>query len=86
MANLIRNDKSSVTGRNLDKIFQETGIKTLKASTCEIRKALAPSDPPENELWRIPLLENYLTQRMQMELDVVDTKQIDTLIDGLCGT
>ena len=23
---------------------------------------------------------------MQMELDVLDTKQIDALIDGLCGT
>ena len=86
MANLIRNDKSSVTGRNLDKIFQETGIKTLKASTCEIRKALAPSDPPENEMWRIPLLEKYLNQRSQMELEVQDTKNIETLIESLCST
>ena len=33
MAKLVQNDKSSVTGRNLEKIVQETGIKTLDASS-----------------------------------------------------
>ena len=80
MAKLVQNDKSSVTGSNLEKIDRETGIKTLESSSCQIREALAPSDPPENEMWRIPLLEKYLNQRSQMELEVQDTKNIETLI------
>ena len=86
MAKLVQNDKSSVTGSNLEKIVQETGIKTLSASSWQIREALAPSEPADNELWRIPLLEKYLTQRSELEKDLLDTKHIETLIECLCTT
>ena len=86
MAKLVQNDKSSITGMNLEKICQETGIRNLEASSSQIMVALAPSDPPENELWRIPLLKSYLTKRRNMELEVVDTKEINILIDALCTT
>ena len=46
MAKLVKNDKSSVTGSNLEKIDRETGLKTLKLSSCQVKEALAPSDPP----------------------------------------
>ena len=86
VAKLVRNDKSSVTGVNLEKIFQETGIKSLEASTCKIMEALAPPEPPQNELWRFHLLEKYLYQRSEMKIEAIDTKEIDTLIDVLCAT
>ena len=86
MGKLVQNDKSSVTGSNLEKIVQETGIKTLDASSWQIREALAPPEPPDNELWRISLLEKYLTQRNELEQNLLDTKEIDTLIESLCTT
>ena len=86
VANLVRNDRSSVTGANLEKISQETGIMSLTATTCQIMEALAPPEPPQNEMWRFPLLEKYLYQRSEMVTEGVDTKEIDSLIDALCAT
>ena len=86
VANLVRNDRSSVTGANLEKISQETGIMSLTATTCQIMEALAPPEPPQNEMWRFPLLEKYLYQRSEMITEALDTKETDSLIDALCPT
>ena len=86
VARLVRNDKSSVTGINLEKIIRETGIKSLNVPSSQIMEALAPPKPPQNELWRIPLLEKYIYQRSELVIQVSETKEIDALIDAICST
>ena len=45
-----------------------------------------PSAVPNQDLWRLPLLCQYLFQRRQMEISLEDTKEISNLIDSLCSS
>ena len=86
VANLVGHDVSSTTGRNLYMLGQETGLNTWTASPIMIRMALQESETvvPDEERWRLPLLEKLLLQRNNLELQVQDTTEVQSLIDSLC--
>ena len=86
MANIVGRDRSSTTGRNLSMLAQETNLNPWIASPGAIRSALEPTEPPEGEIWRIPLLEKLLEQRREMDVNMEDCTEISDLIDSLCSS
>ena len=88
VANIAGRDMGSTTGINLYQLQQEIGLNPWAVSPAKVRQALVERElgVPVIEEWRLPLLENYLKQRHQMELNVEDTTMINDLIDSLCRT
>ena len=88
VANLVGHDVSSTTGGNLYRLGKETGLNPWTASPIMVRMALQQSDTvvPEEDLWRLPLLEKLLLQRYNLELEVKDTSEVQSLIDSLCSS
>ena len=39
---------------------------------------------PEQDTWRLGLLETYLSKRRTLETNLEDTEQITGMIDSLC--
>ena len=88
IAQLAAQDKSSTTGLNLAKIREETKLNPWSASSLHVKQVLLDSEPkvPEQDLWRLPYLAKLLDERHSMELELIDTKEIDKLIDSLCSS
>ena len=88
VANSAVNDRGSVTGANLFKIQQETGLNPRSTSPQEVMSVLnvTEQDMPSTEKWRIPFLRKLLETRRKMKLSLEETKQIDWLIDSLCSS
>ena len=84
VANIAGRDMGSTTGINLYQLQQETGLNPWAVSPAKVRQALVEREHgvPVTEEWRLPLLENYVKQRHQMELNVEDTTVINYLIDS----
>ena len=61
MAHLAGQDRSSVTGRNLNKIAQETGLNPWNASVNEVKNIPHEKENPTPtvDLWRIPFWTNF---------------------------
>ena len=88
VANSAVNDRGSITGANLSRIQQETGLNPRATTSQEVMNALflkEKSMPPTEE-WRIPFLMKLLLTRHQMKLSLEETKDIDWLIDSLCSS
>ena len=88
VANSSINDKGSITGANLYKIQQETGLNPRATTSQEVMNVLFMKDlaMPPTEEWRIPFLEKLLSTRRQMKVSLEENKDIDWLIDSLCST
>ena len=71
--------------RGGDFTFQK---KIWVASPAMITEALdrQTTPVPNEDLWRLPLLEKLLLQRYEMETQVQDTTAIQELIDALCSS
>ena len=88
VANLAGHDVSSTTGGNLYRLAQETGLNPWIASPDMVRIALQEKDTvvPEEDRWRLPLLEKLLIQRFNMKSLLQNTKAVQSLIDSLCSS
>ena len=88
MANLASHDKSSVTGRNLTNIANESGLNPWKTSSNEIARVLHEKEnpTPTMDLWRLPFLEKLLLERRKKEYDLEDVTEITEIIDALCSS
>ena len=88
VANLVSHDVQSTTGNNLARMKQETGLNPWTATPSMVKTALINNEVsvPEEENWRLPLLEKLLLQRHEMENQLQDVKEIQSMIDSLCST
>ena len=86
LANLVINYISSTTSKNLALIRNESGVDTLTVPPMLVRKNVKKAQIPLNQEWRIPLLEKLLIQRKQMKDELLDTKDLQKLIDSLCSS
>jgi hypothetical protein len=88
VAQLAAQDKSSTTGINLAKIYNETNINPWTSSSYQIRQALQEGEEivPEQDMWRLPYLGKLLGARHKMELELHKTDYIDSQIDLLCSS
>ena len=86
LANMVSRDVRSVTGKNLLILERESGCDPWKTNSHKLRDNILTREVPNGDLWRLPLLCQYLNQRREMESCLQDTKEITTLIDSLCSS
>ena len=87
LARVVGQDASSVTGRNLLNIHQETRLRPTSSPISKFHEILSmPTDVPPGSKWKIPLLEKHVQIRKSQQLTCEDTSYIDSLIDSLCST
>ena len=88
LAQLAAHDKGSTTGFNLAKIKEETNLNPWIVSSLQVKQALVEGEPkvPEQDWWRLPYLAKLLDTRHSMELELQDTKEINSLINSLCSS
>ena len=86
IAQLAAQDKASTTGRNLAKIKEETNLNPWVAPSYLIREQVQAGEAkvPSMDKWRLPYLEKLLKQRHNMELQLINTKEIDEQINIIC--
>ena len=84
VASVVSRDVRSTTGRNLWLIQEETHLNPFMARPAEARDHLKLAAVPEQDTWRLGLLETYLSKRRTLETNLEDTEQITGLIDSLC--
>ena len=84
---IVNKNIHSTTGSNLYRIQADTGLRpsSVTAATVRSRTTLVPI--PEQDLWRLPLLDKFLCRRAELELLLEDTERpLQQLIDSLCDT
>ena len=84
LVNIVSRDIRSTTGRNLNHISRKTGLDPWLVSDAVLKESLVRDPVPEEDLWRLPLLSQYLKQRKQIETNLENTDIITDLIDSLC--
>ena len=62
------------------------GLNPISVPSRIIRENPVIPQIPDQQNWRIPVLEKWLHQRRQFESELIDTKHITMLIDALCST
>ena len=84
VASVVSRDVRSTTGRNLWLIQEETGLNPYTARPAQVRDRLMLAAVPEQDTWRLGLLESYLSERRTLESNMEDTEPITGLIDSIC--
>ena len=86
MAEVAAGDARTVLAGNLalvsDLSKQDLGV----ASARMVRDALPVAEVPENELWRLGLLDILLRNRADLEKEGSDSKSVCAMISSLCAT
>ena len=87
LARMVAGDPRSTTCRNLRYLREVTGMDNIeKYSSWRIRDSLPVQKVPEQEMWRVGLLNSLLGLRSEQYMMVQDSKRICAMIDSLCST
>ena len=87
LVRLAKEDPRSTTCLNLRYLRQMTGLQQVeKYASWRVKDALGRKEVPENEMWRLGLLTNLLSMKMDKFTKVQDSKQLCAMIDSLCST
>ena len=85
LAELVGKDATSTTGNNLARIRLESGLDPWVVSGSTMSAKLPPAEVPDQDEWRLPLLEKYIRKRHEAESNLEDTDQLNELINSLCS-
>ena len=86
LANVLFRDVRSITGKNLHLIESKYGLDPWTASEESVRKALKKNPVPDQDMWRLPLLCQFIMKRQDMEVILESTEDITNLINSLCSS
>ena len=86
LVNVVARDIRSTTGKNLQLIERKTGLNPWTTNANLVKEALKRPPVPNEDMWRLPLLDKFLIRRKEQEVQLEDTRAIDELIDSLCST
>ena len=89
VASLASQDIRSSTGSNLYGIRKLCHLDPLNsAPPAVVKEMLLAAKPaiPEQDSWRFPCLRNYLEKRHQLQAALLDTSEVDALIDSICSS
>ena len=78
-------DVRSVTGKNCLKLSQEFSLDPSRDSASQFHEAYSWYALPEQDDWRIPLLNTLLTQRYEMSACGENLEIVSGLIESLCS-
>ena len=84
VANIVSHDMGSTIGRNMAMIRRETGLNTWVATPVQVRDNLPSAAVPQQDKWRLNLLQKYIVHRRKMEGNLEETQHITLLINSLC--
>ena len=84
--NIVKKDIQSNTGKNIHVIQTETGLNPLKITSRTMRDHKMINEIPPMDVWRIPLLDKLLKQRRDLETQMMNTGEVEHLINGVCCT
>ena len=88
LSRFLARDVQSVIGKNLQYIFEESGLSPWTASQCGLRAALVAGELVQvlpQDRWRLPYLRSLLRQRREAHTDALDDEEtrLTELIDSL---
>ena len=83
---MVARDEKSVTGHNLEQLRQEFSLDPWTRSSRMFKAAYKGYIVPEQDKWRLPLLERLLSQRREMSTCDENVESVTELIDSLCST
>ena len=86
LQNIVKNDVRSVTGKNCPKLIQEFSLDPSRDSASQFHEAYSWYALPEQDDWRIPLLNTLLTQRYEMSACGEDLEIVSGLTESLCSS
>ena len=86
LAKVVQCDVRSTTQKNISLIKEMSGLDPLSTSPYLVKTAIKVSVIPESDLWRPALLNMLLTRRKEMEVSLMKTEAIQSMIDSLCSS
>ena len=86
MAEMASKDARTTTAGNLEYLASLTSLDCATASKLEVKSLLPVEMVPENESWRLGLLDTLLKERCCIEKEGGDTKRVISMISSLCST
>ena len=84
--NIMRKDIQSNTGKNMNWIQNQTGLNPSKVNARVMRNHKMIEDIPEADVWRIPMLDKLLRKKRELETLLLNTDEVEHLINGVCST
>ena len=86
VAEVVAKDARSTTVGNLAFLGSETGLEVKEADRLEVRSMLPVKGVPENESWRLGLLDRLLRERSELLRQGADATRVIAMISSLCTT
>ena len=86
MAEMVAKDARTTSAGNLAFLAKLTGLDCMVADKMQVKSMLPVEAVPENERWRLGLLDALLLERSSIEKEAGDTKRVIALISSLCST
>ena len=86
MAEMVAKDARTTSAGNLAFLAKLTGLDCMVADKMQVKSMLPVEVVPENERWRLGLLDALLLERSSIEKEAGDTKRVIALISSLCST
>ena len=86
LALIVARNVRSPTGHNLKQIEKEFKCSIWTMSGHLLSNRYKETEVPEMDLWRLPLLDQLLAQRQEMEVCGEEVVEITALIDSLCSS
>ena len=86
VAGVVSKDARSTTAGNLAFLGSLTGLDVKEASRLEVRNKLPLKEVPEQEFWRLGLLDRLLVERSELLRKGADAKRVIAMISSLCAT
>ena len=86
LSEIVARDVRSPTGHNLKQIEKEFECSAWTISGHMLSTMYKETEVPEMDLWRLPLLDQLLAQRQEMEVCGEEVVELTALIDSLCSS
>ena len=86
MSEIVAKDARTTTACNLAYLASLTGLDCTDAVKQQVKDLLPVESVPDNERWRLGLLDLLLYERGVIEKDAGDTKRVISMISSLCTT
>ena len=86
LSNIFKSDLRTSYGRNLTNISNECNIPMNELTNVKVKNIMKYRVVPENEAWRVPILNELLGSK-RGDLDVpLSDEEIDCIIDHACSS
>ena len=89
VASTASKDVRSIIGSNLHgirQLCQLDPLKTVPPAVVKEKLLEIRSEIPDQDAWRIPCLQKFLERRHQLQAALLDTTEVDALINSICSS